>query len=172
MWSCSELRKKIVSELSQTGDIGESRDGMDLSLVKLNVKDLSISWSGANNPIWILPNKKLDEAYDNEKTNYRGLVEIKAQKEPIGHHNFMSPFKNHTLQLSKGDVFYLFSDGYADQFGGEKGKKFKYKSLKDLMIETKTMSMQEAKIKMDEVFNSWKGELEQIDDVCIMGVRL
>jgi tetratricopeptide (TPR) repeat protein len=167
-----EMRKKIVSELSQTGGIGESRDGMDLSLVKLNLKDLSMTWSGANNPIWIIPKQNRELGLDFIDSNHKGLVEIKAQKEPIAHHHIMTPFINREIQLQKGDIFYLFSDGFADQFGGEKGKKFKYRTLKDLMIETQSLGMEAAKEKMDKVFVDWKGDLEQIDDVCVMGVRV
>jgi len=167
-----ELRKKIVSELSQTGNIGENRDGMDLSLVKLNLKTREVSWAGANNPIWILPGNNRDLSFVKDELKYKGLHEIKPNKQPIAHHHIMTPFTNHQFTLQKGDLFYLFSDGYADQFGGDKGKKFKYKSLMNLMIETKEKPLSEVKEKMNQVFVDWKGELEQIDDVCIMGVRV
>ncbi len=167
-----KLRSKIVAELSQTGNIGENRDGMDLSLVKMNLKTFEVSWAGANNPIWIIPGNNRELAFVDPKYKYRELNEIKPNKQPIAHHHIMTPFTNHKFKLEKGDLFYLFSDGYADQFGGEKGKKFKYKSLMNLMIETKAQPLSEVKERMNQVFQDWKGELEQIDDVCIMGVRV
>jgi tetratricopeptide (TPR) repeat protein len=167
-----KLRSKIVAELSQTGNIGENRDGMDLSLVKMNLKTYEVSWAGANNPIWIIPGNNRELAFVDPKYKYRELNEIKPNKQPIAHHHIMTPFTNHKFKLEKGDLFYLFSDGYADQFGGEKGKKFKYKSLMNLMIETKAQPLSEVKERMNQVFQDWKGELEQIDDVCIMGVRV
>ncbi len=84
----------------------------------------------------------------------------------------MQSFTNHTLHLQPGTAFYLFTDGYADQFGGERGKKFMYKKLKELLITTQTKTVKEQKDILVQTYNDWKGELEQIDDVCIIGIRV
>lgn len=168
-----ELRDRIVSELSQTGSIGENKDGMDISLVMLNLKNHQITWAGANNPFWMIPKSMNNCLANNEGlTDSNGFIEIKANKEPIGHYWKMTPFTNHTLQLEKGDTFYLFSDGYADQFGGDKGRKFKQKNVKEILIQSKNMDLEITKKRLLEAFEDWKGETEQIDDICFMSVRI
>ena len=93
-------------------------------------------------------------------------------KQPIGKYDFREPFETHTLQLLEGDLIYIFSDGYADQFGGSKGKKFMYKPFKRMLAQIANANMQEQKAKISETFNEWKGSIEQIDDVCVFGVRV
>lgn len=168
-----ELRNRIVSELSQTGDIGENRDGMDISMLRLNLKTNEISWAGANNPFWLIPKSVSDFLERNPGySENEGFIEIKANKEPIGHYWKMTPFTNHEMKLSKGDTFFLFSDGYADQFGGDKGRKFKQKNLKSLLLKSKSMELEAIKQKLHSEYIEWKGETEQIDDICIMSVRI
>jgi serine phosphatase RsbU (regulator of sigma subunit) len=84
----------------------------------------------------------------------------------------LKPFTNHTLHLSKNDCVYLFTDGYADQFGGEKGKKYKYKQLEEILFASSSKSLEEQKQILNASFNNWKGNLEQVDDVTIIGIRL
>jgi serine phosphatase RsbU (regulator of sigma subunit) len=100
------------------------------------------------------------------------LKEIKADKQPIGYHPESHPFSNHEIQLQKGDSIYVFSDGYADQFGGEKGKKFKYKQLETLLVTNNNLPMIQQKKLYKQTFVHWKGQQEQVDDVCILGVRI
>ena len=113
-----------------------------------------------HNPLWII------------RAETGELEEIKADKQPVGDFEFRKPFTNHALQLMKGDQIYFFSDGYVDQFGGPKGKKFKYKTLKKLLLEIRELSMDEQAKKLDQTFKNWKGDLEQLDDVCVIGVRV
>jgi serine phosphatase RsbU (regulator of sigma subunit) len=169
-----KLREKVVYELSQTGEAGENKDGMDISLVRLNLEDLSIMWAGANNPLWVIQSSTINEykASDNRSSYFNDLLEIKGDKQPIGHFWEMTPFTNHSFQLEKGDNFYLFSDGFADQFGGDKGKKYKYKPLKQLLLNINSSSMEERKNNLSDEFENWKGKLEQVDDVCIIGVQV
>ena len=84
----------------------------------------------------------------------------------------MKPFEEHTLKLQKGDTFYLFTDGYQDQFGGKKGKKFKPSSMRKLLLSIKDKDMDIQKQLLDKEFENWKGNVEQVDDVCIIGVRV
>lgn len=141
---------------------------MDISLCHLHVDrakneksdSVLLEWSGANNPLWILRHDK------NE------IEEIKADKQPIGKHDHPTPFTTHEFELKPGDTFYLFTDGYADQFGGPRGKKFKYKTLQDLLIGMRNEPMEKQQEILNKEFEAWRGELEQVDDVCIIGVRV
>jgi len=134
------------------------RDGMDVALCSINFKTLKLTFSGAKNPVYIIRNKELHE--------------IKGDKQPIGSYAAQEPFTNKEYQLEKGDMVYIFSDGYADQFGGPKGKKLKYKSFKNLLIENSDKSMDEQEKQLNDLFENWRGALEQLDDVCIIGVRI
>ena len=107
--------------------------------------------------------KELLYRLNNEKYRYY---------KPIGKVENPLLFTTHTIELQKGDTIYVFTDGYADQFGGEKGKKFKYKSLKELLLSIQKQTMEEQKETLDTIFEKWKGDLEQVDDVCIIGVRI
>lgn len=134
------------------------KDGMDLSCISFDKSLNKLQWSGANNPLWYI--------YRNE------FFEITADKKPIGVSDLSSPFTTHEIPFEKGMVLYLFTDGYADQFGGPKGKKFKYKPLKELIFSNHTKPLAEQKAILDEAIEKWKGDLEQVDDVTIVGVRV
>jgi serine phosphatase RsbU (regulator of sigma subunit) len=100
------------------------------------------------------------------------MKELPANKQPIGKTDKPLPFSTHNLNLNKGDTLYLFTDGYADQFGGPKGKKLKYKQLQQLLTDNCQLSMKEQYQKLENIFEDWKGNLEQVDDVLIIGVRV
>lgn len=134
------------------------QDGMDISICALHTKTRELKWSGANNPLWYLSNNESKE--------------ITANKQPIGKTDSPLPFTTHTIQLNKNDIIYIFTDGYADQFGGPKGKKFKYKQLKELLITNASKKMEDQREILLTAFNNWKGNLEQVDDVCVIGVRV
>ncbi|MFY9309693.1 MAG: SpoIIE family protein phosphatase [Bacteroidia bacterium] len=153
-----ELRNKVVKELGQTGKRDESKDGMDISLIRLNLNTLELQWAGANNALNLIRDGELSE--------------IKADKQPIGYYPEARPFTNHVIQLKKGDYIYLFSDGYADQFGGPKGKKFKYKQLEQLLVSNAHLPLQQQKTQLKKAFYDWKGDLPQVDDVCIIGIKV
>ncbi|HYG49652.1 MAG TPA: tetratricopeptide repeat protein, partial [Flavobacteriales bacterium] len=140
----------------------EVKDGMDISLcaIKKNSDNnsVNVSWAGANNPLWYFKNNQMHE--------------ITATKQPIGKSYEMLPFTTHHIEMTKGDCIYLFTDGFADQFGGEKGKKFKYSNLQKLLIEKSVLQPARAHAELDTVFEAWKGPLEQVDDVCIIGIKL
>ncbi len=138
----------------------EVKDGMDISLCSLNLKSLELKWAGANNSLWLI------------RAGAGELTEIKGDKQPIGKYAEEKPFTTHVMQLSAGDILYLFTDGYADQFGGPMGKKFKYKQMKDLVTDISGSGMNDQRDKIISVFSDWRGNLEQVDDVCIIGVRV
>jgi serine phosphatase RsbU (regulator of sigma subunit) len=154
----NRLRDKIVKELRQTGESGGSKDGMDISLIRLNLKTKELQWAGANNALTVVKNGNMNE--------------IKADKQPIGYHPEQKKFTNHTVQLYSGESVYIYTDGYADQFGGPKGKKFKYKQLEHLILENNQLPLIKQKELLKKTFNDWKGNLEQLDDVCIIGVKV
>ncbi len=154
------------------------QDGMDIAICALNTKTNELQYAGANNPIWIVSNSmSLSEVkginfYPFGEGKSGGLYEIKANKQPIGKCDLMNPFTNHSIRLNKGDTIYIFSDGYTDQFGGEKGKKFKSKPFKNLLLSINSNTLDEQRTLLDQHFEAWKGDLEQIDDVCIIGVKI
>lgn len=154
-----ELRARVITALSQQGSENARKDGMDMALCVLDLDSLTLEYSGANNPVYYINNGEMKE--------------IKPDKQPVGYMpERPEKFTNHKVQLSKGDSIYIFSDGYADQFGGPKGKKFKYKQLRELLFANSSLNMTEQKSNLLVKFKDWKGDLEQIDDVCLMGVRV
>lgn len=155
-----QLRIRIIKELSQKGNQDDSKDGMDISLIRLHVKTNEIQWAGSNNPLWIL------------RKGSQEMIQLSPDKQPIAFYPEMNPFSTHTMQLNSGDTIYTFTDGYIDQFGGSKGKKFKSSQLKRLLLENNTKTMNELKQVVKTTFSDWQGELEQIDDVCVIGVRI
>jgi len=136
------------------------QDGMDIAICSLNTKTNELTYSGANNPLWIIRKDSIE------------IEEYKADKYHIGKCDMMKPFTNHSIQLNKGDTFYIFSDGYVDQFGGEKGKKFKSRPFKELLLSINNEPLDKQKERLETHFEEWKGDLEQIDDVCIIGVKV
>lgn len=147
------------------------KDGMDISLaclpLKPNSEKQTILWAGANNPVWYITKGEFKE--------------ITADKQSIGKNDKPAPFTCHTFELYKGDSFYLFSDGYADQFGGPKGKKLKYKTLQDFILSMQDRSMPDQEKFLDEKFEEWKNwpspdaspkRIVQIDDVLVIGVKV
>jgi len=137
------------------------KDGMDISLCAINLKNRKLQFAGANNPIYIVRNNE--------------LIEIKADKQSIGadvEHAEVKIFTNNNFQLEKGDCVYLFTDGYADQFGGSAGKKFKYKQFHELLTEIYKKPMVEQCHILDKRHLEWRGALEQVDDILVLGFRI
>lgn len=172
------MRSGIIKALKQRGESGESKDGMDMALVNLDKTNLLLEYAGANNPIYIVREKNqpiienaLIFSSENDK---KVLYEIKGNKFPVGIHmgTTLQPFFKHQIKLVKGDVFYIFSDGYADQFGGPAAKKLKYNQFKKYILESMFLTMEEQKIYLEQKLNEWQGDLEQVDDVLVIGVRI
>jgi tetratricopeptide (TPR) repeat protein len=147
----------LVLETFEKGKM-EVKDGMDISLLSINLTEKRICWSGANNPLWYISN---------------GIFhEIGADKQPIGRHDNRKMFISHTIPYEADMLIYLFSDGYADQFGGEKGKKFMSKNLKELLSHNSHLPMQDQKTALEVTFKNWVGRLSQVDDVTLIGIRV
>lgn len=179
-------RDLVIATFAKAGS--DVKDGMDISLLSvahrvraesesesasqhaslldndLHSVSHSVSWAGSNNPLWII------------RKGAKEVEEIKANKQPIGLYSESKPFTNHIIKINQGDSIYMFSDGFVDQFGGpdngKRSKKFKSKNFKNLLLSIQDKSMEEQQLLIDYAFNQWKGDLEQIDDVCIIGVRL
>lgn len=149
-------RDLVITQLAKGGE--EVKDGMDISLCALNTKTNQLQWSGANNPIWIVRKKE--------------LIDIKPVKQPIGKYTIQTPFISHQIELEEGDFLYVFTDGFQDQFGGPKGKKYKTANFKKLLLSINENSISDQKQIIESTFHDWKGELEQVDDVCIIGVKV
>ncbi|MES2513122.1 MAG: tetratricopeptide repeat protein [Bacteroidota bacterium] len=159
----SRLRKKVITALRQKGLSGEQQDGMDMTICVIDKQQLTLQYAAANHSFYLI--RKNDNGYF--------LEEYKGDKQPVGiFGNDLKPFKQYRIELKPDDVLYTFTDGYADQFGGPKGKKFKYKQLKDLLlsIQDKSLTNQEEIVKQH--FMHWKGNLEQVDDVCLIGIKI
>ncbi|HTB06182.1 MAG TPA: tetratricopeptide repeat protein [Bacteroidia bacterium] len=162
----NEVRSGIISALKQRGDLGEQKDGMDAALCVFEKAEgrQTIEFAGANNPLWIVRSAPAADIC---------FTEILPNKQPIGIHGAaIEPFTEHGIVLEKGDILYIFSDGFADQFGGPKGKKFKYNQLRDIVIGLRNTPMPEQGKILEKTFEDWKGSLEQLDDVLVIGVRV
>ncbi len=183
----NQLRKNIITSLNQTYDISRNSsdvnvdDGMDISLCVLNTETLKLQFAGANNPLYIIRKLKAESCKvetqsfeNNELSNLKNfeLYELKGNKMPIAIHIHMESFTLQETQLQKDDLLYLFSDGYADQFGGLNNKKFRYKAFKELLISNSNKSLNEQKTILESNFENWKGNNKQVDDVTIMGVKI
>jgi hypothetical protein len=172
------LRKEIIKTLRQTGKLGEQKDGMDMSIISIDKNTNKMQYSGAINSLYIIKSKPIETdtysilRFDDKNNNSKFLYEIKADKMPISIFVKMEKFTAHELQLEKGDIIYLFSDGYADQFGGDNGKKFKVRTFKQLLIDNADKSMSEQKKILQNTFENWKGNNEQIDDITVVGIMI
>jgi hypothetical protein len=184
----NKVSELVVQDVSKDEN-EEVQDGMDASLCSLKVKTGKLEWAGANNSLWIVapPNlpkgEELRNSSDKQSTSkvlplgedlggaYL-LNEIKPDKQPIGKSDNKKPFTNHTIQLQKGDTIYLFTDGYADQFGGEKGKKYSKSKFKEVLLSIQDLLLSEQREALYNAHIQWRGNNEQVDDICVIGVRV
>ncbi|MBA3681442.1 MAG: tetratricopeptide repeat protein [Bacteroidetes bacterium] len=154
-----ETRLRVIEHLKNDGSASGGKDGMDCSLLCIDNKNKILYAAAANNPVWIIRATE--------------IIEIKPDKMPVGKHDKdTEAFTLHTIQLLKNDVIYTLTDGFPDQFGGEKGKKFMSKNLKELLKTNANLPLAEQKQLLETAFNNWTGALEQIDDVTIIGIKI
>jgi serine phosphatase RsbU (regulator of sigma subunit) len=153
------LREKIKTSLHQTGKEGEAADGMDISFCIINKNKKVLQYSGAYNPLFIFQGGEFKE--------------YKADRMPIGiYYGEKKAFTNYEINLKKGDAMYIFSDGYADQFGGPDGVKYKIANLKKLLAGNYYRPMSEQKAIIEKEFENWKGSADQVDDITMIGIRI
>lgn len=151
-------RKEIIQALNPIGSTEESKDGMDCVLCVYDFDKMLLHFAAANNPLWLLRNGELKE--------------YKADKMPVGKYNEdVHPFTLQTIELQKEDIIYTSTDGFADQFGSN-GKKLMKKKFKEELLKIHHQPMAEQKHHLDQFFENWKGNTEQVDDVCVIGVRI
>lgn len=153
----NDVRKEIIKSLNPIGNEGVN-DGMDCVLCAFDFTNKTLQYSASNNSFYIIRNNE--------------IIVCKADKMPIGLGIKMDSFNTNVIQLQTNDVVYMFTDGYADQFGGGNNKKFKYKQLEQLLLSINSLGMAEQKSILNETFNSWKGNVEQTDDVLLIGVKI
>ena len=140
------------------GSDTEIKDGMDISMCALNPQTRKLEWAGANNPLWLIQNNE--------------LIETKADKQSIGKGDDIKPFTNHEFDLSQGQSIYIFSDGFADQFGGEPERKITKRRFKELVVSLQNIPMHEQGKALEKYIADFKGSIHQTDDILVIGVRV
>lgn len=182
-----KTRELVIEQFEKSES--EVKDGMDISMISMKQKaneELQLEWSGANNPIWIIRknegvnqlqtiNQQTGEEILREPNIEEGeyvLYEMKADKQPIGKYADPKPFTNWIIHVRKEDSLYIFTDGFQDQFGGDRGKKFMASKMKKMMLEFQNLPIHEQKELLDHRFEDYRGDHEQIDDVCVIGIKI
>ncbi|HWY13394.1 MAG TPA: SpoIIE family protein phosphatase, partial [Bacteroidia bacterium] len=148
------VRRKLIASISQE----EQKDGFDGTLVCFDKTNNTVTYSSANNRVLLYANNIINE--------------LPYDKMPVGQGEKQDSFNLQTVQYKKGDILYLLTDGYSDQFGGPQGKKLKYKQLNSTLHQIASLPLNTQNEKLEITFTQWKGELEQVDDVCVIGIRL
>jgi serine phosphatase RsbU (regulator of sigma subunit) len=157
------IRKRIINTLKQTGSAEESKDGMDVVLCCIDKSKMKLTYAAANNSFYIL---RKDEAGEKQ------LIEKKGEKQPCGFFPDPQPFILHEEELKQGDIIYTLTDGYPDQFGGKKGKKFRYKALEELLLNNSDLSFEKQRDILNTTIEEWMGKLDQVDDILVIGVKI
>ena len=148
--------------MKKDGSSEGGKDGMDCSLCVYDFKNMKLFVSSAHNPVWIIRTQSNLE-----------FIEISPDKMPVGKHDKQdTSFTLNEIELQKGDIIYTLTDGFPDQFGGARGKKFMIKRLRELIVENAHLPMTEQKQLLEKTFSDWVGELEQIDDVTVIGIKI
>ena len=155
-----ELDAKIITSLSKSSDKKSMNDGMDMAVMALNLEDKKLTYAGAKNPLWYVRDGK--------------ILEIKGSKYPIGSSQYSKQkvFENTTIDILPGDMYYLFSDGFQDQFGGKQDTKYLKKRFRELLLSIHRLPLDQQKQTLQEELNNWKQNKSQTDDVLIVGIKM
>jgi len=153
----NRLRDHIIETLHQEGKSSITKDGMDMVMCKIDKQKTTLRYACANNPLYLIRNGE--------------LLETKGEKMPVAIHDNMEPFQLHTIKIMPGDTVYIFSDGYADQFGGPAGKKFMYKRLREQFLSLQDQPMKSQGEILEQTIVEWKGTTQQIDDIVVIGIK-
>jgi serine phosphatase RsbU (regulator of sigma subunit) len=151
------LREGVIKSLKQVADEESIKDGMDIAVCVIDFDENILWYAGANNPLYLVRKGE--------------LIHYRADKMPASIHYRMLPFTLHKIELQKGDAFYIFSDGYSDQFGGPNQKKFMSNQLRETLVAMEGMPMLKQGERLNEIFEEWRGDSPQVDDVTLIGVR-
>ncbi len=155
----NRMRSEIITSLKQTSNTQDSKDGMDVSMCVFDKTKRTVEFAGAHNPFLLVRDNK--------------LTLIKGDKMPVGYFvGDMNPFKTHTIELQKGDMIYIYSDGYQDQFGGEEGRKFMSKRFKVLLTDLANSSVELQKENLENTMDEWMINTKQLDDILVIGVKI
>jgi serine phosphatase RsbU (regulator of sigma subunit) len=170
------LRSKVKEILAQEGSVNDQQDGMEMGIVIIDPEKKECQFAGANRPLLLF--RKKEPAKDIERIPYPSienddyeLYTIKGDNQPLGVHWDEQRFTNHVIKLEERDSFYIYSDGFVDQYGGKKRKKFKTRNFRKLLLSVQSESMKNQRKLIVDAFEEWRGSYEQIDDVCVIGVR-
>lgn len=171
------LRNKVKEILAQEGSASDQKEGLDMAIAIIDQEKKELQFAGANLPLFLIRNKA--QSAGAEKIPYSSLENddyelyvIKGDQQPVGLHWEETAFTNHVISIEDLDTLYLFSDGFVDQYGGKKRKKFKTRNFKKLLLSVQVETMRNQRKEIEEAFDNWRGNNEQIDDVCIIGVKL
>ncbi len=164
------LRDNLISVLQQKGREGDTKEGMDMALVAIDLKNATLSYAGAYNSLYLYRDELKDNEVPEGASQIGNMFEIKGDRMPVGvSTKDHKAFTNHVIQLKDGDRFFLTTDGYIDQFGGDHGKKFLNKRFRELMIELIGKPCSDMPTELENAFVQWRGDNEQIDDVLVIG---
>jgi len=155
-----DLRSKVKEILAQEGSVNDQMDGMDMAIAIIDPEKKECQFAGASRPLYLI-----------RKEGDYELYTIKGDRQPIGVHWEETEFSTQVIKLREHDSLYIFSDGFVDQYGGRKRKKFKSSNFKKLLLSVQAESMRNQKILIEDAFEKWRGRNEQIDDVCVIGIR-
>lgn len=170
-----KLRKNIILSLQQRGETGEQKDGMDLAVISIDTDTSLCTYSGANNPMYIVTGRKSSVESQDDcglQTEDCRLIEFKADRMPISIHNKMGDFTEKQITLEKGDMVYLFSDGYADQFGGNNCKKYLSSRFRQKLVSIYNLSTRQQENELEKELVLWEGDNKQTDDITVLGIRI
>jgi serine phosphatase RsbU (regulator of sigma subunit) len=165
-----QLRDFVIASLHQTGTSGETQDGIEVGICVIDPVSLTLEFAGANRPLYLV--RGGENGDETVPQDYR-VIQYRGDRMPIGiYEQEPIPFTDHQVHLKKNDALYLFSDGYMDQLGGPKRKTFRTRRFRKLLLEICELSMEEQKKVLQERLDKWQGDVEQIDDILVIGIRI